>query len=256
MVISVTSPPIPKSVSQHDGQRFWQGRTERKRGGKDVSGGQQGPSSKARFHPIPREEHSTARAPFLGWFHALSSWGERKQAPQPSGNTVLPSIPTVFSDTWSKGAVGTFKHRNGWNHLIMQSSKWKCSLQEPIGHREAGRGTAGHKNKSAPGLGDGRLFCLQRTDRRAPASGPLQRSGGACSDKAAAGRHDRGDWSGAGSSGGGHLAFPRGEVRAPCRLSSFYQINTWVISPITRAVLLEKVLSTGVVPGKMLGVSS
>ena len=99
MVISVTSPLIPKSVSQHGRQRFWQGQTERRRGGKDVSGGQQGPSSKAHFHPIPQEEHGTAHAPFQGWFHALSSRGERKQAPQPPGNTVLPPIPTLFSDT-------------------------------------------------------------------------------------------------------------------------------------------------------------
>lgn len=136
-----------------------------------------------------------------------------------------------------------FKHRNDWNHLIIQFSKRKCSLQELIGHREAGRGTAGHKNKSAPGLGDGWLFPLQRMDGLAPASGPLQRSRGTCSDKAAVRQHNRGDWSGAGSSREGYLAFPWGEVRAPCKPSSLYQVNTWVISPITRTVLLEQVFS-------------
>ena len=86
--------------------------------------------------------------------------------------------------------MGMFKHRNDWNHLIIQFSKRKCSLQELIGHQEAGRGTAGQKNKSASSLGLGRLFPLQQMDVLAPALGPLQRTQGTCSDKAAALRHN------------------------------------------------------------------
>ena len=149
-----------------------------------------------------------------------------------------------------------FKHRNDWNHLIIQFSKRKCSLQELIGHREAGRGTAGHKNKSAPGLGDKRLFCLQRMDRLAPASGPLQRSRGTCSDKAAVRRHDRGDWSGAGSSRGGYLAFPWGEVRASCKPSSLYQVKHMDDLTHHEGCASGTSLFMDIAPGKMLGVSS